>query len=324
MEVYRRPVPRAIAFSLTHRYMREHNARIVTKMPNVRRRQNFNAGRIVRGRYILAALMAAMPAFSPIFAQITQTSPIETWAYADVADVFLGAPVVARVRIIDAIPIPRSDANSQPDGLIRYYLVGDVASLIRGAGGIAPRVAWLADVRLDANGKPPKLKKTMTIVAAMPVPDRPAELQLAGRDAMMPWSDAAEARVRAVIASGLATDAPPRITGVASAFHSPGNLPGEGETQIFLATASKEPVSLSILRRPGMETRWAVALGEIVDEAAKPPERDTLAWYRLACSLPAEMPATATAELSPEGAEAARADYRFVMAALGACTRTRG
>ncbi|MEP6785195.1 MAG: hypothetical protein ABI898_05565 [Sphingomonadales bacterium] len=271
----------------------------------------------------MTALVAASPAFAPVFAQIAQTSPIEAWSYADIADVFLASPLVARVRIVDAIHIPASDANPVPNGLIRYYLVGDVASLIRGAGGVAPRVAWLADIRPDAHGKPPKLKKAMMIVAAMPVTDRPAELRLAGRDAMMPWSDAAEARVRAVIASGLATDAPPRITGVAGAFHSPGNLPGEGETQIFLATASKEPVSLSILRRPGMEPRWAVALGEIVDEAAKPPERDTLAWYRLACSLPPELPAAATAELPPDGAEAARTDYRFVMAALGACTRTR-
>ncbi len=161
------------------------------------------------------------------------------------------------------------------------------------------------------------------MLAALPVDGKPGELRLAAPDAMVPWSAAAEARVRSVIASGLATDAPPRITGIASAFYSPGNLPGEGETQIFLSTATKEPVSLSVLRRPGMEPRWAMALGEIVDEAAKPPERDTLAWYRLACSLPADMPRKATAELAPDAAESARADYKFVMTSLGPCARTR-
>src|SRR3546814_1145016 len=40
----------------------------------------------------------------------------------------------------------------------------------------------------------------------------------------------------------VAADAPPVITGVGCAFHVPGSLPGEGETQIFLATADGSPV----------------------------------------------------------------------------------
>jgi hypothetical protein len=80
--------------------------------------------------------------------------------------------------------------------------------------------------------------------------------------------------------------AAPRITGIGRAFHVPGNLPGESETQIFLQTADSRPVSLSVLRRPGETPRWAVALSEIVDEAAVPPAPGTLLWYRLACTLP--------------------------------------
>src|SRR5207253_7979853 len=104
---------------------------------------------------------------------------------------------------------------------------------------------------------------------------------------------------RRIAADLVAADTPPTITGIGNAFHVPGALPGEGETQIFLTTADNRPVSLSILRRPGEQPRWAVALSEIVDEAAAPPARDTLLWYRLACSLPAALPAASTASLAP-------------------------
>ncbi|KAA5569740.1 hypothetical protein F3G50_31575, partial [Pseudomonas aeruginosa] len=81
-------------------------------------------------------------------------------------------------------------------------------------------------------------------------------------------------RIRQIARDLVAPDAPPVITGVGNAFHVPGALPGEGETQVFLTTANGAPVSLSILRRPGEQPRWAVALSEIVDEAAAPPARD--------------------------------------------------
>lgn len=285
--------------------------------------RNFSLMRWSAARGVLLAVTLINPGFTSVLAQTPETSVLDSWSYADITDLFLAAPIVAKVRVAEAIRVPETPDAAVPAGRIRYYLVGDVASLIRGSGGLAPRVAWLADVMPDARGKPPRLKKATMMLAALPVDGKPGELRLSAPDAMVPWSATAEARVRAVIASGLATDAPPHITGIASAFHSPGNLPGEGETQIFLTTATKQPVSLSILRRPGMEPRWAMALGEIVDEAARPPERDTLAWYRLACSLPADMPAKATAELAPDAASAAREDYKFVMASLGPCARTR-
>ncbi len=72
-------------------------------------------------------------------------------------------------------------------------------------------------------------------------------------------------------ANRAAADAPPRITGIGRAFHVPGSLPGESETQIFLQTADDRPISLTVLRRPGEQPRWSVALTEIVDEAAAPP-----------------------------------------------------
>lgn len=248
----------------------------------------------------------------------------DRWTYADVADLVAGAPVVLTARIVDAIVVPDSTAASPRPGTIRYYLVGEVTTLIRGpANGVAPQVAWLADVPLDARGKPPKLKKTQVIVVASPVAGRPGELLLAARDATVPWSAALEARMRAVVAAVLAPDTPPQVTGITSAFHVAGTLPGEGETQIFVATRTMRPVSISVLSRPGIAKSWSVALGEIVDEAAAPPRRDTLGWYRLACFLPRSLSTAAVGELGPEDAAAAREDYDFVLSALGECARAR-
>ena len=65
-------------------------------------------------------------------------------------------------------------------------------------------------------------------------------------------------------------------------------------------------------------------MSEIVDEAAAPPARDTLLWYRLACALPQALPARSTASLAPSDATLAQEDYRFVLDALGPCGRRRG
>ena len=277
---------------------------------------------------ILLATCVALGPISPGNAQkpplAAAGSPADAWRYADIADLVAGAPIVLTARIVDAIAVPESSERPPRPGTIRYYLVGDVVALIRGpVGGVAPRVAWLADLPLDARGKPPKPKKSQVIVAALPVAGRPAELRLAARDATVPWSAALEARMRGVVATVIAPDAPPQVTGVSSAFHVAGTLPGESETQIFVATTTARPVSISILSRPGLAKTWSVALGEIVDEAAAPPRRDTLGWYRLACFLPRSLSSAAVGELSQEDAAAARSDYAFVLNQLGPCTRMR-
>ena len=104
-----------------------------------------------------------------------------------------------------------------------------------------------------------------------------------------------------------------------SAFYVPGSLPGEGETQIFLLTRNDRPAALSVLRRPGEQPRWSIALSEVIDENATAPARDTLLWYRLACFLPRTLPDNATAALEESEAAHAREDYAFVVQQLGPC-----
>jgi hypothetical protein len=245
-------------------------------------------------------------------------------AYADLADLVLAAPVVVIATIRSTARIKGAEAAGVAPGRQRVYVTADVAALIRGTGGLPARVGYLLDLAPDAAGRVPKLKKARVVVLARPVAGSPDQLQLAAPDAQLAWTPETEARVRAIAQAAVAAEAPPAVTGIGNAFHVPGALPGEGETQVFVATADNTPMSLSILRRPGERPRWAVALSEVVDEAAEPPARETLLWYRLACGLPQALPERATATLSAEDAEKARTDYAFVLAQLGACGRTRG
>lgn len=242
-------------------------------------------------------------------------------AYAAVAPRVLDAPAIVDATIRSASRLKPEEAPGVAAGRARFYVTADVAALIRGPAGFPTRVTYLADVPLDARGRAPKLKKARVLLFARPVPARPGEIQLTAPDAQLAWTPALDSLVRRIAREAVAPDAPPEITGVGNAFHVAGTLPGEGETQIFLTTADRRPVSLSILRRPGERPRWSVALSEIVDEAAAAPARDTLLWYRLACGLPAALPPRATAALEAADADAARADYAFVRESLGPCTR---
>jgi len=246
----------------------------------------------------------------------------EPLPYADIADLTDAASLVAVARIRNIIEIPAEQAHGLPAGYRRLYIEADVSNLIRGEGGISPRIRYLYDAPLNARGKLPKLKKAQVILFAR-AGGRPGEIQLVARDAQIPATPASVEKIKAVVSELVANGAPPQIVGIGDAFHVTGTVAGEGETQIFLRTDNGDPVSLSVLRRPGQEPRWAVALGEIVDEAARPPASGTLLWYRLACSLPHSLPARSVRSLSAQDAQAARSDYAFVIRALGTCDRTR-
>lgn len=248
--------------------------------------------------------------------------PFTAPSYADLADRALSAPVVAHVRVARASRLKPAAAPGVPAGRTRFFVEAEVASLIRGAGGLSSTVRFLADLPNEAGGKPARVRKgDAWLLFAEPVATRPGELRLLGRDGRLPFQPAVADRVRAILAEAARPNAAPAITGIGKAFHVPGSLPGESETQIFLQTADSRPVSLGILRRPGQRTIWSVALTEIVDEAAAAPVRETLLWYRLACTLPQALPAQSLADAAPSESQAIRADYSVVLSELGPCPR---
>lgn len=267
---------------------------------------------------VFAALLLSTPAES----QIIPSGPALT--YADLADLSLAAPIVAHVRVARAVRLKGAEAANVPIGKSRFYVEADMVSLIKGPRGVPSKISYLVDLPNNAKGRPVKLaKKSEYLLSASPVAGRSGELKLAAPDAQLVWTEDRAFRMRQILGEASRADAPPQISGIGRAFNVPGSLPGESETQIFLQTADGRPVSLSILRRPGEQPRWSVALSEIVDDAAAAPQANTLLWYRLACSLPLNLPRQSFVDAEPDRIGAIQSDYRLVLSQLGPCVRSR-
>jgi hypothetical protein len=274
------------------------------------------------GRFFIMISLISV-AFLPVLAQKSATPPpARALTYADVADMALTARSTLSVRIRKAEKLKGVEAATVLAGRKRFLIEADVVALIRGREAIAPRITYLIDVAPDARGKLPKLTAGEAIIFAQPVPGHPNEVRLVSPDAQLAATPELLTRVRAILFEADRPTAAPVITGINTAFHVPGSLPGEGETQIFLDTEDDLSVSLTILRSLNAPPRWYVSLGEIVDQGAGPPSRNTLNWYRLACFLPRDLPPASTETLDPEQAALAAADYRVVMDGLGDCPRS--
>lgn len=242
--------------------------------------------------------------------------------YADLATLADAAEVVLRVQVKKASRLKPEQAPNIAPGMTRVLIEARTQTVLTGPA-MGAMVRYLADVPLGAKGKLPKLSKAVMLLFARTVPGRPGEISLVDAGAQFAWSAEVETRTRAILTEMLSPDAAPRIKGVREVLYVPGNLVGEGETQVFLQTENNAPVSLSVVRRPGMDRTWGVSLSEIVDQAARPPARDTLTWYRLACVLPATMPPGTSLSGSAAQVRAAADDYAFVVTELGECSRSR-
>ncbi|WP_285712756.1 hypothetical protein [Erythrobacter oryzae] len=241
--------------------------------------------------------------------------------YADLATLSDAAELVLRVQIRKATALKADRAPGLAAGFARLYVEANTLALIAGRSGVGAAVTYVVDVPLDAKGKVPKMKKREVVVFARGVPGKPGALQLIGPAAQLDYTPALEARLRPILTELYAADAAPRITGVSDALAVLGTLTGESETQIFLATENRSPVSITVLRRPGQRVQWGVSWGEIIDSAARPPAPETLRWYRLACALPPQLPSNANLAREADERRLAAGDYAFVRQALGPCER---
>ena len=281
--------------------------------------------------FTLAAALALAGCAVPGVAHAQNAAPSNPAAtaepeltFADLARLVETAPTIAIVAITDQATVEPERSPGLAPGDVRLYLEAQTEALLAGRSPVGESLVFLADRALDAKGKAPKLKKQRFILFADTVPSRPGQLQLIDPKAMMPADPLLTERLRSVIAAFAAPDLPPLVTGVRDVISVPGNLAGESETQMFVETASGAPVSLSVLRRPGMEPSWGVSWGEIVDASARPPEPETVEWYRLACSLPADLPPGAFLQEEGPSRQQAQEDYRYILQQLGPCERRRG
>ena len=244
--------------------------------------------------------------------------------YADLVTLASRGELVLRAQIRRQTTVKPERAPGLEPGFARLYIEADTLALIAGATGVSESLVYLVDVPLDPKGKPPKLKKREMLLFASASgrgPRGETQLQLAAPTAQLAYTPALEARLRPILNSLAARPLPPVITGISDALAVPGTLVGESETQIFLDTLDRSPVSVTVLRRPGQRPVWGVSWGEIIDSSARAPEPETLRWYRMACALPERLPSSANLARDPEARRLAAADYAFVLDAPGPCAR---
>jgi hypothetical protein len=244
-------------------------------------------------------------------------------SYADLADLADSAQLIARVKVDKAVRVAPARAPCLRPGWARFFVQAKTLALLTGASPVGAKLRYLVDAPLGAKGKVPKIAKQTLLVFARPVADRPGELQLVAPDGQLAWSAETEARLRGVILELITPEAPTRITGVREAIHVPGTLTGVGETQIFLTTADDSAASVSVLHKAGSPPRWGVSFSEVMASVGAVPPRESLAWYRLACFLPASLPQGANLSEGGTSRAQAESDYRMVLGELGDCPRTR-
>jgi hypothetical protein len=247
--------------------------------------------------------------------------PAPAPTYADLVGLAEAASIVAEVTVHSQAIVPPERAPGLAPGHVRLYLETRTQRVLKGPSALGESVNYLADVALDAKGRPPKLRKQTFVIFARPVSGQAGELQLVSPDAQLPLDAMIEERARTVIAQLVAPGAAPRISRVHDVISVAGNLAGESETQMVVDTATGAPASLTVIRRPNMDPTWGVSWTEIVDQSAKPPARDTIAWYRLACSLPRRLEPGAFLQSDPAGRQRAQADYQLILDQLGPCER---
>jgi hypothetical protein len=272
---------------------------------------------------ILLGLSASTSAQAPVDLPPSFVIEADKASYADIADLVVIAPLIVDMTVRNVQKLSAEQSVGIPTSLERVLVEADVMALIRGEGGITPRIRFLLDVPKNAKGKIPKLQKQRMYLFGRQVTGRPGEVQLARPNALALYSTTNDALVRAITKEAVQANAPRRIASVSGAFHSAGTVLGEGETQIFLKTDNDQPLSLTILSRPSQQKKWAVSTAEIIDASATAPQRFTLLWYRLACDLPRSLLSDRVEGASNADITRAQADYKFVIESLGPCGRKR-
>ena len=237
-------------------------------------------------------------------------------SFADTAELALAAPVIVRATIVKASRISGKSAADVAPGRVRMQVTAQISNVLVAPGALGQALKWLWDAPLDSRGRPPQAKglDILAFLAAVPAAD--GSSRLASRRAQQPWDPSLADRVRAVVADQRSGTVP-IIRGVSNGFRADGTVPGESESQFFLTSADGKPATLVVQNRPGEVRRVLVARGDIIDESAERVRTNTLLWYRLACFLPARLPAAAGGD-DPALAK----DWRDALASLGPCGKT--
>lgn len=264
---------------------------------------------------VLLTVAMAVPS-TTVAAPTVSAATANPATYADLADLTLAAPAIVRATITNSERIGDKDSPGLAPGHARLLVTAAVDAALVAPGTIPAVLSWLWDAPLDARGKAPKAKG-QSVLAWLAAPAADGKARLVAVGAQKPWDAPTEARVRA-IATEARSGTVPAITGVTNGFRADGTVPGESESQFFLSTANGNTLTMVVTTKPGEARRVAVARGDVIDESATSVQPGTLLHYRLACFLPARLPAASGGD-DP----ALAADWAAAIASLGPCGRTR-
>lgn len=262
--------------------------------------------------YLILAMIA------PAAAQVPAPAPgpnDRLTSFADTAELALAAPVILRATITRASRLTGKAAPDVAAGRARLLVTASVSNVLVSPGPMGGTLRYLWDAPLDSRGRTPVVKG-LDILTFLDMPKLDGGTRLISRRAQQPWDSALADTVRAVVAEQRSGDVP-IIRGVSNGFRADGTIPGESESQFFLATADDKPATLVVQNRPGEVRRVLVARGDIIDEAAERVRPGTLLWYRLACFLPVRLPAAAGG-----GDPALAKDWSDALASIGPCEKT--
>ncbi len=263
-----------------------------------------------------AHLSAMKVALALAVATVPASAASAAPGYADIADLTLAAPVIVKASITRSENIAARDSPGLAAGQARLLITAAVDGALVAGAPVPATLTWLWDAPLDARGKPPR-PKGMVVLAWLSPPDAAGKTRLVTPQAQQAWDSALEARVRAIAVEARSGQVP-MVSGVTNGFRADGTVKGESEAQFFLAATDNHPLALIVTTRPGEPKRVTVARGDVIDDSAESVKPETLLWYRLACFLPASLPAAAGGN-----DKALAADWRAALATLGPCGRVR-
>jgi hypothetical protein len=264
---------------------------------------------------ICLILATIAPAMGPAMAQAPLAAPDRLAGFADIAELAVASPVIVRATITRTRTLSQKQAPDVAPGRVRLLVTAQVANVLVAPSSVPGTLVWAWDAPADSRGRPPSAKG-MDVLVFLNTPSPGGVARLASRRAQQPWDDAMADAVRAVARDARAGTVPD-IRGVTNGFRAAGTIPGESESQFFLATADGKPATLVVQNRPGEARRVLMARSDIIDESAQAVQPATLLWYRLACGLPARLPARAGGD-DPALAK----DWQDALASLGPCGRT--
>lgn len=274
----------------------------------------------LRPRRAYAEIMLPFRVSTPaaiIAAGIVLAGPVRAEpGYVDLVDLTIAAPVIVQATVARAERLSDRDSPGLARGYARLLVTAAVDAAIVAPAAIPAQLSWLWDAPLDARGKLAK-RKNMPVLAWLSTPTPDGKTRLLAPDAQQPWTPALDAQVRAIATEVKSREAPV-ITGVTNGFRADGTVAGESESQFFLSAADGGGATMVVTTRPGSPRRVALSRGDVIDESAAPVRPGTLLWYRLACGLPAKLPAAAGAS-DP----ALAADWAAAITSLGPCRRQR-